>query len=329
MLPDLPAALRQAAEGLLDGVARAQVSDRSAEISTGYRAGQTSRHLIGDADAARAYVLSRLPATYAANSHVLGEVLSRLPDFTPGGLLDAGAGPGGASWAALQAWPDLSTVTQLDANRPFLDMARRLGEAGSPALSQARQIQADLCQPPTGWPASDLVMVSYALAELEAEDQVKAITSLWSVCQGLLVIVEPGTPAGHQRILAARTQLIGQGAGVVAPCPHAEACGVVAPDWCHFVQRLPRARSHRDAKRAERAYEDEKFSYLVVARPQLLSEQAYRRIIGPPVTTKSETRLKLCTPQGVITETVRRRDKAAYARVRRLNWGDVLPETLD
>ena len=77
-----------------------------------------------DADAT-AYVLTRLPATYAACARVFEEAAERAPGFEPASLLDAGAGPGGAGWAALEAWPCLRQATLLDSNRAFLDMAQK------------------------------------------------------------------------------------------------------------------------------------------------------------------------------------------------------------
>ena len=38
------------------------------------------------------------------------------------------------------------------------------------------------------------------------------------------------------------------------------------PDWCHFTQRLPRSRAHKQIKGAELPFEDEKFSYVALTR---------------------------------------------------------------
>ena len=43
---------------------------------------------------------ARMPACYAAMYKVLEEVSMRLPTFTPQSMLDFGAGPGTAIWAA-------------------------------------------------------------------------------------------------------------------------------------------------------------------------------------------------------------------------------------
>ena len=322
MTPELPAPLRVAIDRLLDGVTRKGLAERAGRISETYRKGGTSASVVTDADEAMAYVLARLPATYAAGIRVLDEVADLIPDFAPGSLLDAGAGPGGASWAALETWSSLAGITLLDSNRSFLDMAASLAREGPEALQSARQIRADL----TGaepFPSADLVLVSYALAEIREEKQSALISALWSACTGALVLLEPGTPAGYGRLMTARAELIGLGAHVLAPCPHSLACPLSAPDWCHFRQRLPRSRDHRLAKGAELAFEDEKFSYLVVVRDHLVLAATEARVLAPPQASKPGIGLKLCKSDSTLDVLqVPRRDKPAYAMARRLDWGD-------
>jgi ribosomal protein RSM22 (predicted rRNA methylase) len=94
-----------------------------------------------------------------------------------------------------------------------------------------------------------------------------------------------------------------------------------ATDWCHFVQRLPRSRAHKYIKGAELPFEDEKFSYVALARTP--ARQRPARVLAPPLVTKAAMRIKLCRPDGNAGfATFPRRDKAAYARVRRVCWGD-------
>jgi ribosomal protein RSM22 (predicted rRNA methylase) len=47
-----------------------------------------------------------MPATYAATAAVFAALAEVIPDFSPGSLLDVGAGTGAASWAARAQWPD-------------------------------------------------------------------------------------------------------------------------------------------------------------------------------------------------------------------------------
>lgn len=325
MSPDLPPALRQSAHRLLEGVTRKGLAERAGKISDAYRAGRNSASVVKEEDDAVAYVLARLPATYAACARALYEAALIAPDFAPTSLLDAGAGPGGAAWAALETWPDLVRMTLLDSNRTFLDMAATLAAEAAPVLRNAERLKADLATP-EAWPRAELVIASYALAEIAGPRQATMIDALWAACEGMLVLVEPGTPDGWRRILAARDGLIAAGAQILAPCPHALACPLSPPDWCHFVQRLPRSRDHRMAKGAEVPFEDEKFIYLAAARPGVAAATRTARILAPPRASKPAIALKLCSPAGVVEEaTVSKRDKPAFAVARRLDWGDALP----
>ena len=322
MSPDLPPVLRLAAERLLEGVARRDLAERAGKISRAYRAGRTSAGVVADQADATAYVLARLPATYAACARAFDEAAAVAPGFQPKTLLDAGAGPGGAGWAALETWPGLTATTLLDSNRAFLAMAQTLAAEAPPALREAQRLKADLADP-EAWPRADLVVASYALAEIAPARQAATVEALWAATEGLLVLVEPGTPDGWRRILAARDLVIAQGGEVLAPCPHAMACPLVEPDWCHFAQRLPRSRDHRIAKGADAPFEDEKFIYLAAARPGVAPTGRKARVLAPPRALKPAITLKLCAPEGAVElRQVAKRDKAAFAAARRLDWGD-------
>ena len=318
---DLPAALRAAIDRELSGASRRDLAQRTAATTATYRGGGNSATAIKSRDDALAYALARLPATYAATTTVFAEARRMAPAFAPTSLLDAGSGPGGGSWAAGEAWTSLRQVTWLDASPPFLDLAWRLA-AGTP-LADADARRADLTA--GGFPSADLVLASYALAEIPAPSQAKLTAALWEATGGLLALVEPGTPAGYARILAAREALIAGGATILAPCPHHEACPLAAPDWCHFSVRLARSRDHKLVKGADVPFEDEKFAFLLAARPHIAAEPRTPRVLARPRVGKAGIELKLCTDAGLERRFMARRDKAAYAVARRLDWGDALP----
>lgn len=320
----LPAALQAAIDRELEGVARRGLAQRAAATSTAYRTGGGSAAAIRTAEDALAYALARLPATYAADAAVFAEARRMAPDFAPATLLDAGAGPAGGSWAAVEAWPSLERVTWVDASALFLDLAGRLAALGPPALRQAEARRADLVA--ATCPPAELVLASYALAEIPAAVQARVVAALWAATQGVLALVEPGTPAGFARLLSARDALIGAGARVLAPCPHEAACPLAGPDWCHFSVRLPRTRDHRFAKSAQAPFEDEKFAYLLAARPAVAAVARTPRVLAAPRPGKPGIDLKLCTEAGLEARHVAKRDKAAHAVARRLRWGDALPQ---
>lgn len=323
MSAELPPALRAAIDRELAGASRRDLAERTAATTAAYRAGRTSAAAIKGREDALAYALARLPATYAAAATVLAEAQRMAPDFAPVSLLDAGSGPGGGSWTAAEAWPSLTRIAWLDASAPFLDLAARLAADGPEVLQQAATQRGDLTA--GSFPTAELVLASYALAEIAPAAQAQVVASLWDACEGVLALVEPGTPAGYARILAARDALIAAGARILAPCPHQAACPLTAPDWCHFSIRLSRSRDHRLAKGAEVNFEDEKFAYLLAARPHVVAETPSPRVLYRPKVGKPGIDLKLCTEAGVLEHRfVARRDKPAYARARRLDWGDVL-----
>jgi ribosomal protein RSM22 (predicted rRNA methylase) len=324
--PDLPGPLRGAIEARLEGVSRRDLAERAARVSAAYRGGGGSAGVVLTPDDALAYALARLPATYAADMAVFSALAEACPDFSPATLLDAGAGPGTASWAALEVWPQIEAALLLDESGPFLDLARILGEAGPPVLAGAERRRANLTAAQAqAWPTADLVVASYVLAEIPVPAQAPLVERLWAACEEVLVLVEPGTPAGYQRILAARTQLIEAGARLAGPCPHAQACPLTQPDWCHFVQRLPRSRDHRLAKGAEIPFEDEKFIWLAATRDSVAVTPFEARVLSPPRQAKPGIDLKLCVDTGALEQRfVPRRDKPAYAVVRRLDWGDAI-----
>jgi ribosomal protein RSM22 (predicted rRNA methylase) len=115
-------------------------------------------------------------------------------------------------------------------------------------------------------PSADLVIASYVINELNDAARTKLVAAMWAKTNDTLVIVEPGTPAGYQRILDARAWAIEAGAHVIAPCPHDNVCPLTKPDWCHFSQRLQRSQVHKQLKSAELPYEDEKFIYVALSR---------------------------------------------------------------
>lgn len=315
----VPPALQGAVARLTEGASRRPLAERSDKISAGYRARRTSAS-VTTTDDVLAYALSRMPATYAANEAALAQLIDRAENFAPRTLLDLGCGPGNASWAALEAFPGLEHATLLDSNAHFLDVARTFA-AEHPVLAAANFITGSLAAPPPG--PFDLVLISYALTELA--DPAAAIARIWASCSGALVIVEPGTPRDYERLLAVRAKLIALGGTVAAPCPHNAPCPLVAPDWCHFSVRLSRTRDHMRLKHATLGYEDEKYSYLVVARPAVPLPERRPRVLARPVETKFDVTLKLCEPDGTARERkIAKRDAAAYRAVRKADWGDTI-----
>ena len=320
--PDLPAELKAALDARLRGFSRSDAAERSASISKNYRDGGGSGTIRSETDAL-AYALARMPATYAAVTASLNALCEIVPDFAPKSLLDIGAGPGTASWAAAETFSTLQDFTLLDANDALRKLALELfsesfrlrGLHYERGAARNALIKAE---------AADLVIASYMIGELGAAEQGAIAALMWDKARDTLLVVEPGTPAGYARVIALRERLIAAGAHVAAPCPHDGMCPLQAPDWCHFTQRLQRSRAHKQVKGAELPYEDEKFAYVALTRSPVATRPA--RVLAQPAVSKVEVTAKLCTPAGLVVSRTPRRAKADYALARRWRWGDAVVE---
>jgi ribosomal protein RSM22 (predicted rRNA methylase) len=323
--PDLPAELKAALDAKLEGLSRNAAAGRAAAISQTYRDGGGSGAIRSQTDAL-AYALARMPATYAAVIASLNALREIRPDFSPTSLLDVGAGPGTATWAAAAAFSSPRSVRLLDANPALRALALELAHGSTGLrdmkyeLGQARGLLADT-------EAADLVIASYMIGELGDAERATLAELLWDKTRDTLLVVEPGTPAGYARIIALRAQLIEAGAHVAAPCPHDEKCPLVPPDWCHFTRRLPRSRAHKQLKSAELPYEDEKFIFVALTRVPV--GRPFARVLAQPVVTKVAVSAKLCTVDGLANAVAPRRDKPVYARFRKYDWGDAIFENDD
>jgi ribosomal protein RSM22 (predicted rRNA methylase) len=319
--PALPSGLAAAIASQLERRPRQALAESARRLSEIYRARKSTSDAIRDETDALAYALTRMPATYAAVAATLGRLADEQPDFAPRSLLDIGCGLGAAAYAAVSVWPEIAEVEMLDRSQAFLDLAAKLATESGSAVAGASIRAADFARLPEAESTSDLVVVAYALTELADADLPGVAHSLWARTGGALAIVEPGTPRDYARLMGLRARLIDLGARILAPCPHANACRLAPPDWCHFCVRLPRSREHKLLKGAEAPFEDEKFSYLVAARH---GAGAAARILSSPRHSKAGITLRLCTPNGLNEIFLPKRDKARYESVRRKEWGDAL-----
>ena len=318
---ELPAALRAAVDEALEGVALADLQRAGATLSTRYRAEtRDGRFHINDELTAKVYLAARLPATFAAIAAAMAQLGEVHGSFSPRTQIDIGSGPGSAAWAAAEQWPSLAAVDLVEGSGAI----RRWGERLAQRLPMpVRWHDADVTTKLPDLAAADLVTLAYVLDELAPDQRTALVDRLWTLTRDTLLIVEPGTPAGWERILAARRQLLAAGAHMVAPCPHHLACPLVPPDWCHFAQRVARSRMHRLSKGGEVPWEDEKFIYLAVSRTPVTRPEA--RVIAPPQQASGQVALKLCQADGTAVLTrLSKRHGEAYKRARRSDWGDAL-----
>jgi ribosomal protein RSM22 (predicted rRNA methylase) len=333
---ELPADLREALDRTTAGVPAGRLADAVELLVGRYRSGEPAEDgpILAEAIDVTAYAAYRMPATYAAVRAALAQVAGRRPDLTARTLLDLGGGTGAAMWAVADAYPDLESVTVVDQVPAALGLGERLARtAARPVLRAAQWRPAALAGLAPA--RADLVTVSYVLGELPPAVRAEVVRTAAASATTLVLVVEPGTPAGYDRIIAARTQLIGAGLSIVAPCPHQAQCPIEsrdrrAPfgsgqDWCHFAARVARSSVHRQVKRADLGYEDEKFAFVAAALEPALGP-APGRVLRRPRYGKGMVTLTLCTPtDGLVSEVVSKRQGPRYRAARTLTWGSPWP----
>jgi len=311
----LPEALHDRISELSRALGPRELQKAAQKLSEVYRKDSVPPPLRTEAERL-AYLLVRMPATYAAIHNALSAVVECLPGWEPNSMLDLGTGPGTGLWAAIEIHHQLESADAVEREAAFIQLAMKL----APAFSQ-----------PVGWKTSDLqswmpdrkydlVLASYSIGELSTDVRKRLVSAAWEACAGALVFVEPGTRRGFGVIAELRKQLISLGASIAAPCPHERECPMeAAGDWCHFSARVERTAEHRRLKQAELGHEDEKFSYVAASRMQ--PNRACARIVRHPQRLSGHVKLQVCAEEGLGLETVRRSQKEKYREVKRVDWG--------
>ncbi|MET7421534.1 small ribosomal subunit Rsm22 family protein [Dactylosporangium sp. NPDC005555] len=301
--------LREALDRLLEAVPPKRLAESVQRLITDYRSGRPADEpLLRNMVDATAYAAYRMPATHAAVAAVLRQI-----SISPESVLDVGGGSGAATWAALAEFPTIGTATVLDQVTEALKLGSRM-------LPTAQWQEWHLGEPLS---PADLIMVSYVLGELTEEAQHQLVDDASATARQAVVIVEPGTPLGYQRILDARQRLIAAGWTVAAPCPHQQQCGMTGKDWCHFSARVNRSALHRRLKDAELGYEDEKFSYVAVTRQ---AQGTRGRVVRHPAFRKGLVTLQVCDQDTTVgPKLVSKREGPTYKAARDAEWGDPWP----
>jgi ribosomal protein RSM22 (predicted rRNA methylase) len=341
----LPSDLQEAIQRQIEGHDARGLVRAAAALTDRYREANFAQAAMRSAIDYAAYLAVRVPATYASVSAALSSAKELAPDTGIRSVLDLGAGPGTASWAATTLFPDLQRVVCVERDAQLCQIGRELVDgAENQALRNSEWKTSALEQPlPDG--QFDLVILSYSLGELSAKEADDVLRRAWQSTRQWVAIVEPGTKPGFANVACARELLVSQGGHLLAPCPHESRCPMqsadrgsslsnampplaLAPkaelrpdDWCHFSVRLERSSEHRRLKSGELGYEDEKFSYVIASRQECA--RASSRVVRHPMRYSGYTQLELCTPEGLQRKTITRSQKEAWLRVRKTDWGEI------
>ncbi len=317
----LPDDLQGALEQALGSCRSSELKAAREHLSADYREGRNSAQGFRDKTQLLSYLATRMPATFGACAAVFRAVRDRCPSFVCKSFLDLGAGPGTASWAARDVFPELTELHLVEREATAIEIGKLLSTVWQNSAWRQASLESAL-----DMPRVDLATLSYAYGELSADAGHALLERLWNQKIPLVAVIEPGTPKGFARIRELRAWAIEKGARIVAPCPHEAACPMPKGDWCHFSARIERTRLHRQLKEGSLGYEDEKYSYVVYAHPEteLVITPIRGRILRHPHKGSGFVKFPICAEEGVIREvTIPRSNKAEYKQARDADWGDM------
>ena len=315
---EIPQELKESIEDVMKGIKHANLIEESQKISKKYRNNDgKGKKLVTELSEAIAYAISRMPSTYCAVYSVISQSLNKY-DKDIKSVLDIGAGTGAATWAISNVL-DVEKITCLEREKAMRDIGTKLMRNN---IENVEWKEFDIVQNEINNKA-DLVITSYVINELSMSDRKKAILKMWEATNDLLIIIEPGTPEGFKHILEAREILLSKNAHIVAPCVHNEKCPInPEDDWCSFYVRVARSGLHRQAKKGELGYEDEKFSYIAFSKELICERQP--RILRHPQINSGYVKVKLCTQNGIEEKTFSKKDKELYKKIKKLDAGDTI-----
>lgn len=314
---ELPVEFKNVTEGLTEHIPLKKLVAASNAISERYRnESGTGKSLITNETEAAAYAVVRMPATIEAVMSAMNYASAHF-DSEITTMLDIGAGTGACCWAGTEIFPEIEKITCLEREKPMLDFGKRLMSEGDfPA--ECEWIIHDITKPFEH--KADLVTASYVMNELTAEKRAYLTERLWSATEKLLIIIEPGTPAGFENIRAIRSSLVDMGAKIIAPCPHCGTCPTPENDWCHFTARVSRTKLHKQLKGGDVPYEDEKFCYIAASREDY--GHCGARVLRHPKIESGKITLKICTADGISEKMVTKKDGALFKKARKAASGD-------
>lgn len=312
---DIPEELKENINKLLNENQIHKILEDAQTVSNRYRNNDgRGKKLLTKESEAVSYAISRMPATYAAVSSVLEQTLDNYNENLTS-VIDVGAGTGAVVWAV----NDVATSNAIkcfEREESMINIGKKLMK--NTDLNDVRWKRFDILQDAIQEKA-DLVITSYMINELPNGGREKAVEKLWDATNKLLIIIEPGTPAGFANILEIRKNLLKAGGYIVAPCCCLHECPIPKDDWCAFYTRVARGSVHRQAKNGVLGYEDEKFSYIAFSKVPV--DNSGERILRHPQINSGYVNVKVCTANGIEEKKYSKKDKDLYKKVRKMNAG--------
>lgn len=325
-----------------------EISQNFRKISDKYIGEKKGESLLSKDEEAIAYSIARMPATYGAVRESSSQMLELFDSDTLNSvktLIDVGAGTGAATLALIDELKksniSINNITCLEREDAMIKLGKTLFEASDiEVIKNASWVKFDInantknitfennknVNEPIDSMNADIVITSYMLNEFPEEKVIDVVDKLWNMTNNILIIVDPGTPKDHKRLVKIKNHLSEKGGNIIAPCTCKFGCDLPETDWCHFTCRVERTRLQKQAKGGEVPFEDEKFTYLVVSKKWNRSHQKVSRIIRHPVIRPNMIEIKMCSNGEIVSKIYTKKDKEAYKRLKKAKVGNIIVE---
>lgn len=213
-------------------------------------------------------------------------------------ITEIGAGSGAAAIGLAAAHAGFKQFELTDISHEILELAADIAKHSLRSDQSVSIRQADLQTlkiAETKSPAT-LAVFSYVLTEGRSAEKLERFLDTNPNLEAL-AIFEPATQEDGRRLQGLRTVLHSRGYSIWAPCPHADACPLLAEsdrDWCH--DRTPHFKPNWwDKLEADLPIKNASLtvSYLF-ARKQKPNRIGEVRVIGDPLYEKTKVRQMIC-----------------------------------
>jgi len=237
-------------------------------------------------------------------------------------VFDWGCGSGVAGRRVVEfiGAPNVARLVLHDHSPLAVEFAEHRARAAFPALAVERASYHFLQEGEI-----DVLVVSHVLNELDDNGRAE-LRGLLARAQTVLW-VEPGTHEVGRAIVNWREEARAVGFNLVAPCPHAATCGLLAAgrerDWCHFFAGPPPEifASSEWVKFGQRAGIDLRslpYSFLALDRRPWTQPPDASRILGEPRVYKGYAKIFNCSAIGVEELMLQQRaDKELFKSLKR------------
>lgn len=275
-----------------------------------------------------AYLALRTPATYAQTVGAFLQIQELIPSWQPKTILDLGSGPGTGIWAAKNTWFSIASATCIDQKKSFLSISKQIADLANFPVDISNLYNDGLKGLQNIDQKYDIVLIANLLNELPPTQIEKVLQETYERCNGVLIIIEPGTPFGSQ-IVEQSAQYFFEKGFLLAPYIN-NTFATTSKYWLHFSQRFIRPdfqrrirQNMRDKSLMASDWEDTKYAYIAISKIQP-EKTFWGRCIGSITKHKGFIEVPILTQNKLIVEKVMKRDKARYAFAKKLTWGQII-----